>query len=482
MMPLINRLFPQPRRWLLWAGAGFLFRLAFIWFPRASDDDTADYLQLGHNLLHYGVYGLGNVGDVAPTLFRVPGYPILLATFEQLFSRAWPGSWMNTVLIFQAIVDVAGGLLLSSFARRHLSGRAAEFALVLAMLCPFTAAFTGVALTESLSVFAIALGIYAADLALIAERNGRHDLPVLILAGCAGALAALLRPDGALLCMVLAAGLFWYTLHPNTLENRWRPRLGRALGATAIYCLVALLPLAVWTLRNFVQFRTFQPLAPRYLNDPGERYNAGYYRWMRTWAVEYVTTANVFWHVGLEKIEPDDLPPRAFDSDAQREQTLRLIAEYNVNDSISAELDSRFAALATERIRAHPFSYYMGVPFLRVADMLLRPRTWEFNLDPFWWRWSEDRGQTMFAVLIFVINLFFVGASILAFVRGRVPWAWMLGGYVLLRLMFLGTMENSEPRYTLECFPVFIIATAAMFEGQRNAGTESTLCQPDRAL
>jgi hypothetical protein len=38
----------------------------------------------------------------------------------------------------------------------------------------------------------------------------------------------------------------------------------------------------VWTLRNWIQFRVFQPLAPRYLNDPGERYNAGFYRWLRT--------------------------------------------------------------------------------------------------------------------------------------------------------------------------------------------------------
>jgi hypothetical protein len=281
-MPLMNRRFPRPRRWLLWAGLGLLFRLFFIWFPRSNDEDTADYLQLGHNLLHYGTYGMGGVGGVSPSLFRMPGYPILLATFEQLFSRAWPATWMNTVLIFQAIVDVAGGLLLASFARRHLSGRTAEVALALAMLCPFTAAFTGVALTESLSVFAVALGIYATDLAINTGRAGRHDIPALILAGFAAALAMFLRPDGALLCMVLAAGLFWYTFRLGTLENGWQPRVGRALGATAIYCLIALLPVGVWTLRNWIQFRVFQPLAPRYLNDPGERYNAGFYRWLRT--------------------------------------------------------------------------------------------------------------------------------------------------------------------------------------------------------
>jgi hypothetical protein len=37
----------------------------------------------------------------------------------------------------------------------------------------------------------------------------------------------------------------------------------------------------------------------------------------------------------------------------------------------------------------------------------------------------------------------------------------MLGGYLLLRCLLLATMENPEPRYTLECFPILIVAAAA---------------------
>jgi hypothetical protein len=185
--------------------------------------------------------------------------------------------------------------------------------------------------------------------------------------------------------------------------------------------------------------------------------------------------------VGSDKIQLADLPRRAFDSAAQREQTLWLIAEYNLSNTISPELDSRFAALAAERIRTHPFRYYVVVPSLRVADMFLRPRTWVFNLDAFWWRWSEHRGQTACAVLLGLINLFFVGAAALAFVQGRVPLAWILGAYVVLRCVLLGTVENPEPRYTLECFPIFIIATAAAFESRPSACTESTLCESGHA-
>jgi 4-amino-4-deoxy-L-arabinose transferase-like glycosyltransferase len=436
-------------------------RILFIVFPRPGDDDTQDYLQLGHNLLHHGIYGLGTGAEVSPTLFRLPGYPIFLGLFEQLFGGFWPNHWMNAVFVAQAIADMAAGLLLASFARRHISERAGIIALALAMLCPFTAAYSAIAMTECLTVFAIALGIYSAGRALAAESTGTRDLAALLLAGCGSALAMLLRPDGALLFSSVAAGVFFYSLRSRTHAQGFRKALVGSSASAMILCLAALLPLSVWTVRNWIQFHVFQPLAPRYANDPGERVNLGLYRWLRTFAVEYVTTANVAWNAGEAPIDILDLPPRAFDSPAQRDQTLALIADYNRIGTITPELDERFGALATERIRSHPIRYYFVVPVLRVGDMLLRPRTLEFDVDVFWWRWSEHHGQTAYAVLLGLINLFYVAAAAWGFLRGRVPWPWMLGGYVLMRFVLLATVESPEPRYTMECFPIFVVAAAA---------------------
>jgi hypothetical protein len=477
----LNRLFPWPRRWLLWAAAGLLLCLLFICFPRPVDDDTSDYLELGHNLLHHGIYGLGSGADISPTLYRLPGYPIFLGLFELMFARIWPGVWMNAVFVVQAILSVTGCLLLACFARRHLSGLAAEVALALAVLCPFTSVYTGIAMAESLSIFAVALGIYAAGRALAAQQAGKHDLLALVCAGCASSLAMLLRPDGAILCIVLAAGLFGYTLRARFGIEGLRPALRRALAATALFCLVALLPQSVWTLRNWNQFHAFQPLAPRYINDPGTRYNAGLDRWYRTWTVEYVNTANVVWNMGSDRIDLADLPPRVFDSPWQRQQTLDLIADYNRTYSVCAELDARFAALAADRVRSHPFRYYVTLPLLRVADMLLRPRTEAFYLDVFWWRWSEHPGQTSWAILLGLINLGYVAAAAWAFLRGRVPWAWMLGGYLVLRFLLLATMENPEPRYTLECFPIFIVAAAAALTSRHEVREKPLLAQAEHA-
>jgi hypothetical protein len=450
-----------PRRWQLWLSLGFALRFIFIVFPRPVDDDTWDYLQLGHNLLHHGIYGTGSGANISPSLFRLPAYPIFLAVFEQLFARLFPNTWMTSVFLSQIVAELAACLLLAAFAHRHFGPRAAELALALAALCPFTAAYAGTALTESLSCFAIALGIYAADRALSAQTSGSRDKAALVLAGLASAFAMLLRPDGILLFAAVAAGFIVYILRSPTALSSQHSRSRRALATTSFYCLIALLPLVPWTLRNFATFHVFQPLAPRYLNDPGDRVNRGFYRWLRTWSIEYVTTANVFWAVGQDSINLADLPSRAFDSSEQRDLTLQLIAAYNRHNSLSADLDDQFAALAAERIRAHPIRYYVALPILRDADMLFRPRTEDFYLDVFWWRWSEHPFQTTCSIVLGLINLAYVALAAWAFLRRRAPWPIMLGGYLLMRFALLGSVENPEPRYTLECFPILIVAAAA---------------------
>ncbi|MGH9561212.1 MAG: ArnT family glycosyltransferase [Terracidiphilus sp.] len=455
-----------PRRWLLWIGLGFVLRLAFIWFPRSIDDDTWDYLDIGRNLLRHGVYSVGSGNTLSPTLFRLPGYPIFLGVCNQLFGQLPHSGWLVVVYLLQTLADIGGGLLLAIFAYRTISPRAGEIALALAMLCPFTAAEAGIALTECLSIFAISLGFYAAGRILVAERTGSGDMPVpidtraAIWAGCAAALAMLLRPDGVLLFVTLAGGLFFYIIRSRAAQSI-SFALRRSFTLISIYCAVALAPIAAWTVRNWVTLRVVQPLAPRYLNDPGDRVNTGIYRWMRTWTVEYVSTATVFWQVGTGPIDPPALPARAFDSPAQQAETLALIDEYNRTNSVSARLDDHFAALASARIHAHPCRYYVWLPLLRTADMMLRPRTEEFNLDVFWWRLGDHPGQNIAAILLGLVNFLYIAAAAWAFLRSRMPWPWMLGGYIVLRCLLLGTMENPEPRYSLECFPIFIVAAAA---------------------
>jgi hypothetical protein len=347
---------------------------------------------------------------------------------------------------------------LAAFARRSLSAPTADWVLALAMLCPFTAAYAATALTECLSVLAVSLGVYAAGRALAAARSGRRDPWAVALAGFAAALAMLLRPDGVLLFAALAAGLLWYTARAVPARDH---RLRASVASVALFYLAALAPLAPWTVRNWRTFHVFQPLSSVYQNDPGERPSVGFYRWALTWSDEYASTIDSLCCIGDRQIDVALLPARAFDSPQQRDQTSQMLAEYNSELSISPELDARFAALAAERIRSHPLSFYLALPVLRVTDMIFRPRTEAFYLDAYWWRWRQHPGQSAVAVLLGLLNLGYMALAAWAFLRRRVPWPWMLGGYILLRCLMLTTMYYAEQRYTLEFFPIVFIAAAA---------------------
>jgi hypothetical protein len=49
----------------------------------------------------------------------------------------------------------------------------------------------------------------------------------------------------------------------------------------------------------------------------------------------------------------------------------------------------------------------------------------------------------------------------------------MLGSYLILRFIVLGAMENPEPRYTIQCFPILILAAAAALTHSRTISRAS---------
>ena len=356
------------------------------------------------------------------------------------------------MLLAQIGFDLMSCGLIASFVREQVSERAGTTALFLAALCPFTAAYSAIALTECLSVFAVSLALWASGRMLRAQAEGRMDRRALVLASTGMALAVLLRPDGALVSVAVVAAIIWYA---------WREgRLVAGIKTAALCGLLAVLPLAPWAVRNWRTFHVVQPLAPRRVNNPGEPVNYGFYRWMSTWSVDIVSTENVFWNVGTAAIAVNDLPARAFDSPAQRAQTAAVLAEYNINKSVTPALDARFRALADERLRAHPLLCRVWVPALRVADMVLRPRTETLDLDSDWWHFPPPPMQIAETIVLGLINVALVAAAVVGVVRRRVPWVALMVAYAALRCALLSTMENSEPRYTLELLPMLMACAA----------------------
>jgi hypothetical protein len=207
----------------------------------------------------------------------------------------------------------------------------------------------------------------------------------------------------------------------------------------------------------------FEPLAPRYATDSDEIVLNGFNRWVKTWIADYVSVQEVYWAVPGADIDVTKLPRRAFDSQQQREQTNELIADYNRDHEMTPEIDGRFGALAAERIHTAPVRYYVWLPALRIADMWLRPRTELFPSDPRWWEFNDDHRWLAVSLGFGLVNLAYVVLALAGWVRAREFFG--IGLFVLfllLRSAFLGSLENPEPRYTLECYPLVIVLASGL--------------------
>lgn len=408
--------------------------------------DAEIYGGIAKNLLLHGRYALTGAGnEIYPTLIRLPGYPYFLALCFRCFGME--NYW--AVAVVQIVLEIAGCLLLADTARKIAPARYARRAgwatLALACLCPFTASYTALPLTETPTLFCIALALWTA------ERFGHHPEWKTALGFTASiTFAALLRPDGALVGVALAAAMLSTTkaLKPQKLAKM-----------AAISLLLAILPFALWGARNRLVFHVFQPLAPRYATEPGESINPGWIRWIQSWCLDFNCTSQVYWAVPGEALKLSALPPMAFDSSAQREETTRLAEEYNSGTrQLTPQIDERFAQLAEEREQSHPWRTRLWLPVGRMISMWLRPRIENLPIDPDWRNYPRHHSETVFswfyAGLNAVLLLLALGGLLL---KPRLWWAMLL--YAALRSLLLLTVEAPEARYTLECFPmIFVLA------------------------
>jgi hypothetical protein len=225
---------------------------------------------------------------------------------------------------------------------------------------------------------------------------------------------------------------------------------------------VALAPLVPWGLRNWHTMHRFEALAPRYANDADEFVPQGFNIWVKTWMADYASVEEVYWLVPGDRLEIEKLPARAFDSSDERQETEKLLADYNQSLAVTPDLDSQFARLANERIEGNRLRYYFWLPAVRIFDMWLRPRTELLPSDRRWWEFNDDPRGSAWALGLGLLNLLYLTAA--AFGWSRARWRPQLGlllAFLILRSVFLGTLENPEPRYTLEMYPVIIVFAAA---------------------
>ena len=466
--------------------AALALRLLFVFRFPGSAGDSDLYLQFARNWADHDVFGFWSNGISVPTDLRMPGYPAFLAGVALLFGRS-----VRAILLSQAALDsltcILTAALAAALAPAGKCRRILIIALWLAATCPFLANYSAVVLTETLVTFLSTAALICFVMGL-KQEPGEFRLwdreagftPVgfallgSLLVGC----AALVRPEMPLL-LGIAAVVYGV--------RSWRGLgIGKSLLLMAAMGGAMILPLVPWAARNFVTLKKVQFLAPRYATLPGEYAPVGYYAWTATWLERYRDVYLTVWQIGEEPIELTDMPATAFDSPEEKARVADLLSQYNDSPDmeISPELDAKFAEIARERTARHPFRTYLEVPLQRMLSIWFTPRTELLNIDGKFWplrqQWQDSRANVVvtgsFAALGYLYVALAIAGMWIAMRAARIPpsvraelpasapnlWGIaLLLAYVIIRTVFLTTVEAPEPRYVISCYPI-VLAFASM--------------------
>ena len=485
----MKRFFSNPLLPLL---AGAALRLLFVFKYPATGGDTILYEQFATNWLKLGKFAMDINGQPTPVDLRMPGYPAFLAVVYALTGRTGEHARL-AVMLAQVLVDLATCVVIAAlamvlarlWAEPAKANRVFLLALWLAALCPFTANYVAVPLTEVWAVFFTALAFVL--LVMVTTRvtghtvfwpRGQKEIPdkeigkVAALAGFVVGLGTLMRPETPLLLITTFVALAFWML-PRGHTRRW-VRLCLVMG---IACLVPLLP---WTIRNAITLHEFQPLAPKDTTLPSEVDPKGFMAWERTWMYRVRDDYLVAWKLNDDEIHMEDIPDSAFDTREERELVAMVLDRYNDEITWTREEDAVFAQLARERTARHPLRTYLFIPWRRAVRIWFTPRIElvpvSGHVFPLAYQREEDPVDQEVTILFFLGNVLYValalwGAWKLWQCPAARPALLVLAMYVVVRTAFLTTLETPEPRYVLECFPAVLALGALVITGTRKEST-----------
>jgi len=467
--------------------AGLCLRLFFVLKFPANSGDTALYEEIATNWLKHHVYGINVHGTITPVNVRMPGYPAFLAAIYALTGRSGESARL-WVMLAQIGVDLLSCLAIARLAK--LLGEATKdapkdrrvylVALWLAALCPFTANYTAVPLTEVFATLWTALACCALVIAIRRVKQpdflAKHShLPfsrsVNYAAWGAGlfvGVGTLFRPETPLLLMAAAVVLGVLFLRLGSWRRWFSACLAMGLG-----CLTVLSP---WALRNAVTLGKAQFLAPKYSTLPGELVPYGFMAWEKTWLYRVRDCYLVPWKLNEEAIDVDSIPDRAFDSPEEKQRIAAILEQYNQDLTLTPEEDAAFGKIARERNARHPLRTFLWIPAARAVAIWFTARIELLpisgNVFPLAKMRGEDPEDQEFTILLFLLNIFYLGLAVLGTMRfwrshaAALPAVAFLILYILLRTVFLTTLETPEPRYVLVCFPALIALGAHFFARQ----------------
>jgi hypothetical protein len=469
----MKRFFSNPVVALL---AGACLRLLFVLKFPARTGDAVLYDQLATNWLKLGKLAMDIGGVPTPVDLRMPGYPAFLVVIYAITRRTAEAAGLP-VMLAQVLVDLAAcvviavlaALLAKAAGQQEKVQRVFAVALWLAALCPFTANYVAVPLTEVWAVFLTAvayvpltiLGVMVSGNAAPAwgDRNFKHKdtWKLAVAAGVVVGVGTLFRPEAPLLLATTGVLLgFWM------LPRGEAKRCVVTCALMGVTCGVVLMP---WTIRNAVTLHEFQPLVPQDTTLPSEVDPKGFMAWEKTWLYRMRDVYLVAWKLNDEGIHMEDIPAGAFDTEEERNRVAMVLERYNDDLTWNKEEDATFAQLARERTARHPLRTYVWIPLRRMLTIWFTPRIELLPISghvfPLAYQHEEDPVDQRMTILIFLANVIYVALGLWgAWKLWKYPGAraavLVLVVYALVRTAFLTMQEAPEPRYVLVCFPALI--------------------------
>jgi hypothetical protein len=482
----MKRIFSHP---IVALAAGLCLRLFFVFKYPANSGDTVLYDQMATNWLQHHTYAMEVYGKIVPVDLRMPGYPAFLALVYGVTGRTGADARL-AVMLAQALVDLLSCVLIAALAatlslmvnERNRPQRVFSAALWLSALCPFTANYAAVTLTEVFAVLFTAAALLPLCLLVGRTRNNgwlfvKKNWPLVNdyrhLAAWAAllvGLGTLFRPEAPLLLLAC-----WIVLGIVLVSQREAMRWIRTVVGMGLVCAI---PLAPWAIRNAVTLHEFQLLAPKNSNLPGELVPYGFMSWEKTWLYRFRDVYLVSWKLNDEAIDVEDIPGRAFDTPEEKASVAAILEAYNNDLTLTPEEDAAFGQLARERTARHPLRTYLWLPSARAVTMWFTPRIELVPVSgtvfPLVQSWEDDRVDQCVTLGLFLLNIVYVALAIWGALRlwrrssAVRPAVALLIVFILLRTAFLTTLETPEPRYVLVCFPALIALAAQVF----SSGTE----------
>jgi dolichyl-phosphate-mannose-protein mannosyltransferase len=163
--------------------------------------------------------------------------------------------------------------------------------------------------------------------------------------------------------------------------------------------------------------------------------------------------------------------PTADDQSDESDQVDETPASENVLDQwveMTSDIDAGFARIANERITRHPLRYFILLPVKRALSLWFDTHSqyypFEGELLPLAdldYDIHQQIWLPLFASLTFFYTVLGVAGGWFLWRDKRYPMArtclLLAATMIFLRLAFFSTLENPEPRYVVELFPLFSI-------------------------